>query len=210
MNDKEFEELLKSAARGYRVPPDAPLETIWQKVEAAAFGTRITPLRRPSRALRFLAFAATLVLGIGLGWGSAQLGRRTAPPSDGAPRAVEAGSSVMATIPSPFVGVAGDYLQRTTALLAVMAGDATAGDVVPGTIERARELLSTTRLLLDAGVPDPGLKNLLEDLELVLAQIARLPEQRPATDAQLITNAMAEREVLPRLALLLTDSRTAP
>ena len=69
------------------------------------------------------------------------------------------------------------------------------------------ELLSTTRLLLDAGVDQPALHDLLEDLELVLAQVARMPRTRPAADSRFVTEALDQRDVLPRLTLLLADTR---
>src|SRR4030095_11354752 len=68
-------------------------------------------------------------------------------------------------------------------------------------VRRAGELLSTTRLLLDspAAASDPRLKNLLEDLELVLAQLARLPAEHGKTELNLIREALVQRDVVPRL-----------
>jgi hypothetical protein len=65
----------------------------------------------------------------------------------------------------------------------------------------ARELLTMTRLLLDSPLAqDPQLLDLLEDLELVLAQVVRLePAPREADDLDLITDGLNQRGVLPRL-----------
>jgi len=86
-----------------------------------------------------------------------------------------------------------------TGLVIAVAGDLRTGQVPAGTIVNARELLSTTRLLLDSGVEDPRFRELLEDLELVLAQVVRLRDATPAMDAALIAQALDQREVLPRL-----------
>jgi hypothetical protein len=115
------------------------------------------------------------------------------------------------TEPSPFVGPARDYFQLSTGLVVALAGDIRAGRVQPGTIARARDLLSTTRLLMDGQVGDPALRELLQDLELVLAQVVRLPQARqPNADQQLIADAMDQREVLFRLTSIISDAQTAP
>ena len=97
------------------------------------------------------------------------------------------------------MGVASNYLEQMTGLLIAVASDLRTGQVPSGTIGNARELLSTTRLLLDSGVEDPRFRDLLEDLELVLAQVVRLRDATPALDAALIAQALDQREVLPRL-----------
>jgi hypothetical protein len=72
---------------------------------------------------------------------------------------------------------------------------------------QARDLLVTTRLLLDSPeARDPHLQALLNDLELVLAQIVRLPQHAPAPDVYLIDQAVDQREVLPRLREMLAEN----
>jgi len=202
MTEQELDRLIDAARERYHVPASPPaLGPIWEHVEARAFGPIPLRPRRPAW-LTPLAFAATLVLGVGLGYGAARLGSS----QPGQPSGAEAGPT--SSGPTPFVGVASDYLERTTALLSAVGTDDSNG-IPAGTVSRARELLSTTRLVLDAGVQDRAVRELLLDLELVLAQIAVLPEQRSTADAQLITDAMDQREVLPRLTLLLADTRFA-
>jgi hypothetical protein len=111
---------------------------------------------------------------------------------------------------TPFVGVATNYLQQMTSLLIAVAGDLKTGRVPGGTISQARDLLSTTRLLLDSGTDDPRLRDLLEDLELVLAQVVRIQNNAQMPEAALITQALNEREVLPRLTYYLADNGVAP
>jgi hypothetical protein len=108
------------------------------------------------------------------------------------------------------VGVATNYLQQMTALLIAVAGDLENGRIPGGTIEQARGLLSTTRLLLDSGIQDHRLRDLLEDLELVLAQVVRIRNNPELPEAALIAQALNEREVLPRLTYYLADNSVAP
>ena len=46
---------------------------------------------------------------------------------------------------------------------------------------------------------------LLDDLELVLAQVVRLSSTRPRQELELITDALEERDVLPRLQNAVTS-----
>jgi len=93
------------------------------------------------------------------------------------------------------------YLVRTAALLASLPSDRTTTAASDSTIAtRAGELLTQTHLLLDSKAgSDPTLHKLLEDLELVLAQVARLRVQRSGSDLQLIHQALTVRDVLPRV-----------
>lgn len=210
MNEQELDELMKSVGPTYRADGEPPLDRMWSKIEARAFAAPVVPIR-PSRWPRFLALAATLVLGVGIGFAG---GRRWAVPTP-VTRDLPAGPTDLVPAStgadgSPFVGLARDYIQQSTALVLAIAGDLKTGRLLPATVSRARELLSTTRLLLDRDLPDPAVRDLLEDLELLLAQVVRTPENaNPTTDAQLIADAMDQRAVLPRLSLMLADA-TAP
>jgi hypothetical protein len=64
----------------------------------------------------------------------------------------------------------------------------------------AKSLLSNTRLLLDSPAgDDPRRARLLQDLELVLAQLVQLSPNAAATDRELIQGSMQNRNVLTRL-----------
>jgi hypothetical protein len=61
-------------------------------------------------------------------------------------------------------------------------------------------------LLLDSPVAsDPRLRNLLLDLELVLAQVARIEPQRRTDDMVLIQAALDDRDIVPRLRSAVAD-----
>ena len=67
-------------------------------------------------------------------------------------------------------------------------------------VQQAQQLLGTTRLLLDSPFGrDQGMRDLLEDLELVLAQVARMQPQRPGEALTTINEALEERDVVPRI-----------
>ena len=64
----------------------------------------------------------------------------------------------------------------------------------------ARQLLATNRLLLDSpAAVDRRTRLLLEDLELVLAEIAQLAADAPPDDRELIREGMDRGGVLSRL-----------
>src|SRR2546425_180061 len=65
---------------------------------------------------------------------------------------------------------------------------------------QAGGMLATTRLMLDSpAAKDARLKGLLEDLELVLAQIAQLPSSGDRGDVQSINQGLNQPSVLLRL-----------
>jgi hypothetical protein len=64
----------------------------------------------------------------------------------------------------------------------------------------ARDVLTSTRLLLDSpAAEDPGMHDLLEDLELVLAQIVQRTGQADSLDDEMIDRTIEDSELLPRL-----------
>jgi len=191
MNDDRFEERMHEAARDYHQPPETPRDAMWAAI-AAERRRRAEPrvfVVRP--ALRWgLAMAAVLLVGIAIGrWVRPQ-------PTDSTPTKVAtSGSNVAYSV------AAVQYLNSTETLLTGFRADARSGQVDTLFIDQARELLSSTRLLLQCPAgQDPHLKPLLEDLELVLAQIAVLPGGRRDTlDVDLITQGMDHQSVLTRL-----------
>jgi len=64
----------------------------------------------------------------------------------------------------------------------------------------ARQLLATNRLLLDSpAARDKRTRLLLQDLELVLAQIAQLSAKPTSPDLDLITEGLEDTGVMSRL-----------
>jgi hypothetical protein len=97
---------------------------------------------------------------------------------------------------------AAQYLTRTEALLTGFRAESRAGETptVGQFAVQARDLLCTTRLMLDSpAARDVRLKGLLEDLEVVLAQIAQLPSVSDTEDVHVINQGLEQRSVLLRL-----------
>jgi hypothetical protein len=210
MAEHELDQWIREEVRGYRPPPEPGLDAMWERIESRAFAPE-SAVRLAHRRGWWSALAAALLLGVALGFSA---GRITAPHRGaGVPRYTAATPNLgtgVAPLPNPFVGIAADYLQQTTVLLVTVANGLRDGRLPPNLSAQARHLLSTTRLLLDTGEPDPSLHELLEDLELVLAQVAHLPGHHQAREVAFITEALDQRDLLPRLSLLLADASYAP
>ena len=183
-DDDKFTDWLRDAAQTYHSPRPTPREEMWARIaaERQRRAARVIELRPWLRWT--LAAAALVVLGIGIG-------RWTAHPetTDSA-----GGSDVVYQV------AATQYLSRTEAFLTDFRADLRAGRTDARLAGQARDLLATTRLMLDSpAADDPHRRALLEDLELVLVQISQLESGRNARDADLITQGMDQRNVLPKL-----------
>jgi hypothetical protein len=198
MTEDRFEEFLREAARSYNEPPETPREVMWAAIQAERAkrpGER--ELERQARPWLVwgAAIAAVLVLGIGLGIGIGRLsvsGPQTIA-SGGSPDANGNGSQV-------FQVAAAEYLGRTDAFLSVFRSEAEVGGADAEVSRWARDLLSMARLMIDSPVADdPQLKALLEDLELILAQIAQYSPDQGGDELELIEDGIEERGVLLRM-----------
>jgi len=181
-DETKFDQWLQDAAKTYNVPPrPAPREEMWAQIQAErAQGARRIVVRR-SWVRWGLAAAAVLLVGIGIGRGTV------------VPEPETTGSALV------YQFAATQYLSRTESFLTGFRADLRAGrvDAFPG---QARDLLATTRLLLDSpAADDPRMQSLLEDLELVLVQISQMEAGRDRRNADLITQDMDQRNVLPKL-----------
>jgi hypothetical protein len=97
-------------------------------------------------------------------------------------------------------------LGRTAVLLTALPVEARGGRADERFASQALELLTSTRLLLDSpAASDDRFKDLLEDLEVVLAQVASLHTGpgsavgRGRDELELITDALEARDVVPRI-----------
>jgi len=211
MKEDRFDELMRDAAQTYRTPVEPDFDAMWKGIEAEHFGGRLVGSTGPRRLLtnRWIGIAATLLIGIGVGRASTSLEKTAAAV---APAPVP---PVAAVIPSrdeniaaqPYDHETSRYLGQTAALLTSLPGEVRAGRADAQFVSRAGDLLTTTRLLLDSpAAKDPAMRNLFEDLELVLAQVVRLQNNRSTrTELDLISEALQQRDVLPRLRSAVAD-----
>jgi hypothetical protein len=193
-DDDRFNEWVQENAKGYHDPGPAPRDEMWARIaaERQRRAARVIELRP---WLRWgLAAAALLVLGVGIGRWTALQDRS---PVDGTPVAASdtgGGRDLLYQV------AATQYFSRTETFLTGFRADLRAGRADARFTGQARDLLTTTRLLLDSpAADDPRLRALLEDLELVLVQISQLPAGRDPHDTDLITQGMDQRSVLPKL-----------
>jgi hypothetical protein len=207
-NDDQLPDGARLAARGYNTPPElskADLDAMWSGIEADAFPA-VTPdiTRRPQVAARWFPItrvaqmAAVLLLGVVIG--------RFALPSETpvAPTMTAMALGDSTNIPEPYQATTSRYLGQTAALLVGLPSDGGRAD--GANIGRAKDLLSTTRMLLDSpAASDPRLRALLEDLELVLAQVVRLQAGQSGDELDFIRQALEQRDVLPRLRTAVAD-----
>jgi hypothetical protein len=196
-DDDKFNDWVQENAKGYHAPRPTPREEMWARIQAERQrrAARVIVLRPWLRWS--LAAAALLALGIGIG-------RWTAGPNVGPggspPVAVGPGPDSVADRAVVYQVAATQYLSRTEAFLTGFRSDLASGRTNARFVGQARDLLTTTRLLLDSpAADDQHLRVLLEDLELVLVQISQLEAGRDGHDADLITQGMDQRNVLPKL-----------
>jgi hypothetical protein len=212
MTDDRFDELMRDAAQTYHRPPDAPLDEMWDAVERTAWGTTAAaPSSRHWLSAPGWAIAATLVVGIGLGRASLIFNRATqTAPAAQAPLAVNGVANARAdsSVAEPYEAETSKYLGQTAALLIALPSEVRAGRADGQFVARAGELLTRTRLLLDSpAANDPTMRSLLDDLELVLAQVVRLQNNYTSgTELDLINRALEQRDVLPRLRTAVADN----
>ena len=200
MDDKQLDDLLTDAVHSYRPPPEAPLDAIWSRVEAEAF--TVQPAKRaPGWRVFAGAIAATLVFGV-------LIGRVTASRPVAVPLAVKSAPTPRAPCIHRAGWSATSGRRRSfsaTALLAGLPADPVRNERRtargPGTAA-ARHHAPAPRF---PGWPRAAHEGLLEDLELVLAQVARLQPQRPGESLTLINEALEERDVVPRIRSAVAD-----
>ncbi len=189
--DPKFEQWLKDAAKSYHAPHPTPREEMWKRIEATRRNRHVIEIRPWMRWA--LAAAAVLVIGIGIGrWTAHQPAALNAP-------VVASADSVRSDV--AYQVAAQQYLTRTEVLLTDFRTQSARGRLDPQFVAAARDLLTTTRLMLDSpAANDPRLQPLLEDLELVLAQITQLPaEPGRANEMNWINQGLNQRSVLTRL-----------
>ena len=178
------------AARAHHEPPRPPVEAMWREVRSRRRAARVTD-RKASMLWIPMAIAATLVIGFGLGRFWPRIHAGVATPVASRPDSAAKGDDRFARY------AAQQTLGQAEVLLTQYRADARSGTAAASPAE-ARKLLVATRLLLDSpSLSDPRLRGLLEDLELVLAQIAEGSDQKE--DRAVITEGLDRRDVLPRL-----------
>lgn len=216
MIEDRFDERLRQIAREYNEPPPTPREEMWASIQAARDEEathRFSPRHRGWIAWG-VGIAAVLMVGVGLG-------RLSVRPADAPPMASASSESIPAPAPGG-TGEAGEtayrvaatqHLGRAEVLLTSFRSEARTGDIDSRVGVWAKDLLSTTRLLLDSPAgEDEKLRVLLEDLELVLVQLSQLPPDGSSEEAkqelEMATNAIEQGAMLPKIRTALEGGPT--
>lgn len=196
MSEERFEAWLKENADDYHRPPaDVPREEMWNAI-ARARQARTARRRWSLIADRWsLAMAASMLIATGIGLGYWMRG-----PDAVAPTIASLPPAADSTIRNSTYEVAS--VQHLTAVEAMLtsfrAGEPAGTDQA---MQRwARDLLASTRLLMDSPAgEDASRRQLLEDLEYVLAQIVQLDPNAPAEDRAMVDRAINREQVLTRI-----------
>jgi hypothetical protein len=197
MLDDRLDDQLRDTAKDYNDPPETPRDAMWERIVAMRAAEKAEP-PSPLRHLRPLRWAAGIAAVLALGIGLGRLSINTAPP-------VVAPAPV-ATAPAPRVSNAAyqvataEHLSQSEAFLTLFRASMRQGGNERLASATARQLLATNRLLLDSPAANDGrTRLLLQDLELVLAEIAQLSPQPRSRDLDLITEGMERGGVMSRL-----------
>jgi hypothetical protein len=194
--DEPLEPSLLAAAREYHRPPEPPREAIWRAIQAERRLERATR-PAPRRWVAWAAAAAALVaLGVGIGrvtW--------TGRPSGGAAVANWGPAAATPRVNETAYRLATfEHLGQSEAFLTLFRASVRTGGQERLASVTARQLLATNRLLLDSPAGgDRKTRLLLEDLELVLAEIAQLAADPRPEDRELIREGLDRGGVLSRL-----------
>ena len=224
MLDDRFDDQLRQAAHDYNAPPETPRDLMWARIVAAreagqadsridgqvddTIDRLVRPIRPSNRpAVRLLGWpvgiAALLALGIGLGRMTAPAPESPAPTTvvtDAAPRGGEVAYRLAAT----------EHLSQSETFLTLFRASVRQGGNEQLASSTARQLLATNRLLLDSpAATDNRTRLLLQDLELVLAQIAQLSGRPSSPDLDFITNGLDDSGVMSRLRTAVPSGTSA-
>ena len=211
MDENRFDEVLRDLPRDFNKPPEPPLDEMWGVIEDAHFNSPAA-VRRPggmtSRA-PWIAAAAALLIGIGIGhyvpFGKAADQSNPSQPAIASAEALPPGADTSA-VGDAYRDQTSHYLGQAAALLISLPAKDSSSKADATFAAKAADLLVTTRLLMDSpAAQDPKLRSLLEDLALLLVQVARLRGERNRGDLDLIHQAVEQGDVLSRLNTAVTN-----
>jgi hypothetical protein len=206
--DHELDERLKRAAAEYHQPPETPREAMWEAIQRGRQGQRPRERGRvlpfPRRWLPWAA-AAAAVLAVGVG-----IGRLTVPRSSTGAPAVTSAPEAPRKRETAYGLATVEHLGQAEAFLTLFRASVRGSGDERLASATARQLLANNRLLLDSPASqDRKTRLLLEDLELVLAEIAQLSPEPRSGDLELIREGMERGGVLSRLRTVVPAGATS-
>jgi len=208
MNDDQLDARIRGLAADYRQPPATPRDEMWERIRADRQRRRGPRTVRAPVRWGGWAVGIAAVLAIGIAVGRYTASSPTLPevaPIATAPAPAGRSRTVALDL------AAGRYLSRVETFLTVFRSDAATGGLRPADYgQPARELLLTTRLMQSSPIAaDAGVRALLEDVELVLAQIAQFSADDGSAELDFIDQGMTQRGVLLKLRSTVAARATA-
>ena len=206
-NDKDREEM----ARLHNDPPEVPRDRMWERIDAARAARRgvvepdFTPRHGPAfRVLRMTAaVAAVLLVGIFIGRLSDNPDRVPLPgpgPVTENLSDTTAGDTAPRIKDDVYAMAARDLFGRADFLLTDFKVRSCGSEDLSEVPDWAGGMLVQTRLLMGTSAADDlEMKILLEELELVLAQIVGLSRDNCARDMAWIRDGLRDRATIDRL-----------
>jgi hypothetical protein len=219
-NDDPMDELLLQAARDYNAPRTVPREEMWSRIQSARAAQKS---RRTSRVWVWpgvgIAAAALLTAGVLIGrkWerdrsAAHETVARASSAAKAGSNVSRASESVDASASLSYRLVVLKHLAGSEAMITAFRSSAKRGEVDAQIADWSKELLSTTRMLeTSAASDDPTMRRLLEDLDLVLAQIKQYVTRgtNSPDDLDLIEQSINKRGVMTKLRSTLPN-RASP
>ncbi len=199
-SEEQLDQWIAEQAQSYHKPDYVPREEMWASIQATRQSRTIRSITPRVRRLTWsLGIAAVLALGMGIGF---IMANRVGEPMP-AVAATDAGPTAgprEVRVSTALAVATTEHLTQTETFLSLFRDAVRSGTDSPYAGATARTLLATNRLLTDSPIAqDAALKALLQDLELVLAQIAQLREDSWEGETDLITDGIEQRAVLTRL-----------
>ncbi len=216
--DRPLDPWMLALARDVSDDIVVPREMMWKRIDGKRSTVKVPQRLTASFWRGVSAIAAVLVVGVAIGryaWPSASNTRHdsasTTIPTTATAAALATsalGPDALAAAPvsaDPMRVAMDEHLIRTVALLTTVRDRDP--DIGPGldVTSWARDLLGTTRLLLDEPtLRDERTRRLLQDLELVMMQIIQ-SRRNGAEDARRVaTETMRDTNLLPRVRAVVT------
>ncbi|AMW05730.1 hypothetical protein [Gemmatimonas phototrophica] len=211
--------LVRNAADELDETVEVPRDMMWARIQRArreeaetaiVVPAAVTASRRPgfSRYTRQIA-AAAAVLVAGVGIGRYVVPSAVPSATAAADSAARAGEALAMFNTDPARVAMQEHLVRTVTLLTSVRDDSPAGRGEAALGPLAKELLTTTRLLLDQPqLRDERTRRLLQDLELVLLQVIQARSTAPETQ-NAPRETLRETNLLTRVNALVTASSAA-
>jgi hypothetical protein len=201
INEKDYRKV-REKMQTYHDPPKTPIEEMWPAIQASwknQAGKRQVAAIRKRWVGRGLAAAAMITLGVALGRMSAVQSPATPAVANGPVVEEEGGVSTTYRL------AASRHFDQSEMLLMLFENDPAQDDFIP----LARNLLTTTRLLLDSrAADDPRINAMLLDLELVFSQLVHIQPGNDIVEREMITDNVQGSTLLPRLRSLIYTPRS--